>query len=132
MSLDDAHDLMPSELVARMPKLYATEEAKDPTVYVKLFTPDSNYAFYLTEYDADQRLGFGLVDGHERELGYISLAELEEIRGPLGLKIERDLSWKPKPLSEVKESLDRPKSKKRKWTDDVSPNQRDPDMEPSR
>ncbi|MEM7630057.1 MAG: DUF2958 domain-containing protein [Planctomycetota bacterium] len=32
-------------------------------------------------------LCFGLVDGHEVELGYFSFDEIESIRGPGGLKI---------------------------------------------
>ena len=44
---------------------------------------------------------FGLVFGHEREYGYFLLSELEEVRGPLGLPIERDLYFKPKPLAEI-------------------------------
>jgi hypothetical protein len=50
---------------------------------------------------------FGYVEGDYRELGYFSLSELEKIRGPLGLKVERDLYWKPKPLSEVKKDVKR-------------------------
>jgi hypothetical protein len=42
-----------------------------------------------------------LVDGFERELGYFSLDELEQLRGPLGLPVERDLYWKPTLLSEL-------------------------------
>jgi hypothetical protein len=42
----------------------------------------------------------GLVIGHERELGYFSIAELEEVRGPMDLKIERDLYFEPKPVSQ--------------------------------
>ena len=48
---------------------------------------------------------FGLVDGFEKELGYFSLAELEAVRGPLGLPIERDLYWKPKTLEEIAPEL---------------------------
>ena len=44
---------------------------------------------------------FGLVDGHVKELGYFSLAELESVNGPLGLPIERDLRWQPKTLEEI-------------------------------
>jgi hypothetical protein len=33
---------------------------------------------------------FGLVVGLETELGYFTLNELESVRGPMGLKIERD------------------------------------------
>jgi hypothetical protein len=41
------------------------------------------------------------VDGLVKELGYFSLSELEEVRGPLGLPIERDLYWQPKTLIEI-------------------------------
>ena len=44
---------------------------------------------------------FGLVDGHCKELGYFLLSELEEVRGPMGLPIERDLYWQPKTLEEI-------------------------------
>ena len=44
---------------------------------------------------------FGLVDGHEKELGYFNLSELESVRGPMGLPVERDLYWKPKTLEEI-------------------------------
>ena len=44
---------------------------------------------------------FGLVDGQEKELGYVALSELESVRGPMGLPIERDLWWKPRSLEEI-------------------------------
>jgi hypothetical protein len=44
------------------------------------------------------------IIGFEAELGYFSLSELESVRGPWGLPIERDLWFKPCPLSEVKAS----------------------------
>lgn len=44
---------------------------------------------------------FGLVDGFEKELGYFSLSELESVKGPLGLKIERDLYFKPTTLKKI-------------------------------
>ena len=96
----EAHDLMSEDLAKQIPRLYATEKNNDPIAYVKLFTPDSSWTWYVTEYDPEERLCFGLVIGHERELGYFSLEELEEVKGPLGLKIERDLHWEPKPFSQ--------------------------------
>ncbi len=100
MTLEDAHDLMPAEIAASIPPLYGTEKQKDPIVHVKWFTPDSSWTWYVTELDPEQRLCFGLVDGFERELGYFSFDEIKEIRGPLGLSVERDLYWQSKPLSE--------------------------------
>jgi hypothetical protein len=35
------------------------------------------------------------------ELGYFSIDELESIKGPLMIGIERDIHWQPRPLSEV-------------------------------
>ena len=39
--------------------------------------------------------------GLEKELGYVSLKELESVKGPMGLPIERDLCWKPRTLKEI-------------------------------
>ncbi len=103
---NNAYDFVPAHLASKIPPLYGTEKIKDPTVWLKWFTPDSNYTFFLTEYDPEERLCFGLVVGLETELGYFSLNELEETRGPLGLRLERDLHFTPKPLSEVRKALD--------------------------
>lgn len=46
---------------------------------------------------------FGLVVGLEKEFGYFLLSELESVKGPLGLKIERDRYWKPITLGEFLE-----------------------------
>ena len=39
---------------------------------------------------------FGLCDPGLPELGYVGLNELQAVRGPWGLGIERDLYWTPK------------------------------------
>lgn len=98
---DDAYTYIPDGLREKIPKLYATENDPDPTVWVKLFTPDSSWTWFITEYDGED-LCFGLVKGHETELGYFSLAEITVVRGPLKLRIERDLGFEPKPLSAVR------------------------------
>jgi len=70
----------------------------DPMPVVKLFTPDANATWLLTELDPnDPDLAFGLCDlglGFP-ELGAVSLGELDELRGPLGLPVERDLYFTP-------------------------------------
>jgi len=98
-----AHTLMPSEIAAQLPPLYANDgQSEDAIAHLKLFTPWTSWTWYASEYDPAERLCFGVVVGHERELGYFSLVELEEIRGPAGLRIERDLHWKPRPLKECR------------------------------
>jgi hypothetical protein len=96
--------LLTEELRAQIPPLYSTEKESDPIVYVKFFTPWSNWTWYVLEFDGED-IFFGYVKGFEAELGYFSLSELEGIRGPWGLKIERDLYFTPKPLSEVKKGV---------------------------
>jgi hypothetical protein len=70
---------------------------------VKLFTPDANCTWLLTEIDPeDQTIAWGLCDlgmGYP-EFGTVSLTELAALRGRLGLPIERDLHFVAKgPIS---------------------------------
>ena len=73
------------------------DDAKDYEPVVKLFTPWANATWLLTELSPDDPdIAFGLCDlglGLP-ELGYVSLAELRNLRGPGGLTVERDLSLK--------------------------------------
>src|SRR5574341_609163 len=96
-----AMELLDGESRAVLPPLYHNEglglEAVAP---VKFFTPDSNWTWYPTEFDGSDLL-FGLVSGFEVELGYFSVGELESVRGPLGLPLERDLYYEPKSLREL-------------------------------
>jgi hypothetical protein len=103
--VNDAHDLMPADLAAQMPRLYATEALEDinsAIVYAKFFTPDSSWTWYALEFSPDERLCFGLVIGFASEMGYFSLDEMRTARGPRGLKIERDLWFAPTPLGDVR------------------------------
>lgn len=95
-------NLVPKSL--KIPIIGETENQKNPMVLLKLFHPASNWTWYLLEYDPDEEIAFGLVDGHEIELGYFSINELKNVR-VRGLAIERDLYWKPIPLSELQEKL---------------------------
>jgi len=81
--------------------LYSGEEkVLDAVAQVKFFTPDSNWTWYASEFDGED-IFFGLVSGFEVEMGYFSLKELKEAKGPLGLPIERDLYFDPKSLREL-------------------------------
>jgi len=96
-------DLLPEEVRKRLPPLYSQEEIQDPVVHVKFFTPDSNWTWYATEGSEqdDDFMFFGYVIGLEKEWGYFVLSELQAAKGPLGLPIERDLYFEPKPMSRV-------------------------------
>ncbi len=109
--------LLTKEIRRKLPPLYAQEsKGGKAIVHLKLFTPDSGWTWYITEGspikdESGQEVDFhffGLVDGHEKELGYVALSELESVRGPMGLPIERDLHWQPKTLEEIAPEMFRP------------------------
>lgn len=90
-----AHDLR--KAVSKLPACGSFESAggvgrETPTV--KLFTPDAHGTWFLTEYDPEDAIAFGLCDLGFPELGSVSIEELETVRGPLGLHVEVDLYWK--------------------------------------
>lgn len=99
--------LLTKELLKKLPKTYKADGStndcgRDPMLYVKLFTPWTNWTWWIAQYDPETQECFGLCEGFEREWGYFSLAELSEIRGFAGLKIERDLHFTPCKFSELK------------------------------
>ena len=98
--------LLTKKLLTQLPPLYATENEKDPMIWVKYFYPDFSWTWFGIEYDGKDTF-FGLVDGFEVELGYFTLSELQRNRGKLGLPIERDLYFTPCRLSELRAKLGR-------------------------
>ncbi len=89
--------------IARLPALYETEKVPlaDKTAQVKFFAPWTSWTWLAIEYDPGQHLCWGWVLGHEQEAGYFALDELEAVRGPGGLRIERDRHFHPVRLADV-------------------------------
>jgi hypothetical protein len=87
---------------AKLPPLYSGETlGMQALAQVKFFTPDAHWIWYASEFDGNNRF-FGLVIGDEIEVGYFSLEELTFVRGPLGLPVERDPSFSPTTLADLK------------------------------
>ena len=100
------HALMTKELGDTIPTLYANEHVahyEDVLAAAKLFSPYSGWTWYVTEWQAETGLCFGLVEGFETELGYFHLDELAEVAvfGSVPA-VERDLYWKPTTLGEIR------------------------------
>lgn len=77
------------------------DDAGTPLARVKLFDPTGGWTWYISAYDPQTRTAFGLVDGFEKEYGYIDMGELVAYRGRFGLPLERDLYWQACPLSSL-------------------------------
>ncbi len=96
--------LLTKAILKSLPALGSTDGLGDNAVAkVKFFHPMSNWTWYATEFSPEDGLFFGLVDGHEMELGYFSLEELESVK-IRGLGIERDLHFKPTMLGDLKKA----------------------------
>ena len=92
--------LITKEILKKTPALYKTEKIKtrDKIATARFFNPCGIGTWYLVEYDPETKGAFGLCHLHEWELGYFSLDELESLKLPYGLKIERDILFEPRPL----------------------------------
>lgn len=73
--------LIKDEEIKTLPKLYETENIKtdNKILQMKFMELKSGWEWYLTEYDAKEKIAFGLVKGFEDEWGYFSLVEMEDI-----------------------------------------------------
>jgi len=74
-------------------------EGGDLEPVVKLFTPDAECTWLLSELDPDgHNTAFGLADLGigPPELGWVWLPEIRNLRGKLGLPVERDENFKPR------------------------------------
>ena len=105
------HKLMTKEIGDTIPALYANEHVEDydsVLAHIKLFSPYNGWRWFVTEWEAETGLCFGLVQGYETEMGYFSLDELAEAtvfgRVPA---VERDLHWKPTTLGAIRRESSR-------------------------
>jgi len=102
--------LLTKAIREKLPRLRSTDKSKgQATVWLKLFDPCGSWTWYAWEGEnvldeegnvVDYHL-FGLVDGFEKEMGYFSLSEIESVKGPLGIGIERDMYWTPITVAEL-------------------------------
>lgn len=82
-----------------IPALYVQDgKGQSAIAYLKFFDPCGSWSWFATELDPATGEAFGIVHGFEKELGYFSLAELANAKGALGIGIELDTHWTPRPV----------------------------------
>ena len=100
---------MTREVGDTIPPLYANAKNKnsdDAIALAKLFSPYSDWSWFITEWDPANGLCFGLVKGFETEIGYFDLTELSEATVLGGVPaVERDLYWKTGTIGEIRKGL---------------------------
>lgn len=99
--------LLTKEILQKFEKTGRQENVKDPLIIAKFFYPAGAATWFATEYYPEDRMFFGFCDLYGdptcAEWGYFSLDELEQFRGAFGLRIERDIYYGFKRVSECSE-----------------------------
>jgi glucose dehydrogenase len=92
--------LINDELQKRFNKV--GRQKKNPLVIAKFFDPVGSGTWYATEYDPETNICYGYVTGLAYdEWGYFSIDELESLKRPFGLTIERDLYFSEIPFNDL-------------------------------
>ena len=75
---------------------FGSQESKelDAEIIVKFFHPFSNWTWYATEYNPENKTFFGYVSGFENEIGYFSIKEFTP-------EIERDRNFLNKKVRDI-------------------------------
>lgn len=99
-------NLLPPELEKRFAEIGSQSDKLDPIVVAKYFSPIGAATWYATEYEPNDRIFFGYAKGlvpgdWNDEWGTFSLDELQAVKLPMGLSIERDLNFKEQPITQA-------------------------------
>jgi len=93
--------LLTKEIRQELPPLYSQENTEDPLARIRFQDTLGDWSCYAIEFDGEN-LFFGLVLGFERELGYFTLAEFEQVNREAGFtRIERDSGFQPTRISAI-------------------------------
>jgi hypothetical protein len=92
--------LLTKQDLANLPPIGSQEGKGDEAIAYVHFFLDS-WDWFAVEYNQKDEF-YGLVKGFEEELGYFSLSELQGIKNSMGLGVERDMHFKPTPLSQLR------------------------------
>ena len=77
----------------------------DQMIVAKFFNPMGSWTWYLMNLHEDKDYAWGIVDGFAVEMGSFSMRELQGIKLPLNMGIERDKYFEPVKASELWKEL---------------------------
>ena len=97
--------LMTKEIKEQAQKQFDDGSDMEQMVVAKFFDPMGSWSWYLMNLGEDEDYAWGIVDGNAVEMGSFSMRELQSIKLPLGLGIERDMYFEPVKASELWKEL---------------------------
>jgi len=99
--------LLTKTIEKKLRKNSANQYKTDNKAVLKVFNPTGSQSWYLSELD-DNNVAFGICDlgFGTPEYGYVSLTELQEVKGAYGIGMERDMYFDASSLPEIMTSLE--------------------------
>jgi len=97
--------LLTKEITEKATKQYDEGSDMEQMIVAKFFNPVGSWTWYLMNMAENGDYCWGIVDGFAVEMGSFSIKELEDLQLPLGMKIERDTSFKSVKASELWKEL---------------------------
>ena len=98
--------LLTKKITEQAQKQYKKGDNMDDQVIVaKFFNPVGSWSWYLMNLHEDKDYAWGIVDGNAVEMGSFSMRELQSIKLPFGLGIERDTIFRPIQARQLWEEL---------------------------
>src|SRR6266568_5760700 len=95
-------ELMTPALWHLLPPLDSQREASFPLVYCHYFLPDTQWDWYVLEFDGND-VFYGWVSHMSQEFATFYLSELRILRGLRGRPVTRDKHFTPLPLWHVQQ-----------------------------
>jgi hypothetical protein len=95
--------LLTADLKKKFARTGSQQDVEDPVIIAKYFIGLYNWTFYATEFDPITKVFTGIFRWLETEWGTIGLHHLESMRGPAGIRVERDKFFKSVRMSELRD-----------------------------
>jgi len=98
--------LLTKTIEKKLRKNSANQYKTSNKAVLKVFNPSGSQSWYLSELD-DNNVAFGIchLGNDTPEYGYVSLTELQELKGGYGLGMERDMYFDTTSLPEIMTAL---------------------------
>lgn len=87
--------LLSDEFLQTLPALYLQDNVIDKVAYVKFYTVDGLWSFYVMEYSRNKELFYGYIDGIVQEFDFVSVQDIEERQCYLNLALDRTIYSEP-------------------------------------
>ena len=97
-------ELLTQEDKRQVPRLEMTMGSLDPMVRVLFHMPMLDWTWYVIEYNGKNEV-FALEERERTKWGFYNLDELQDLRGPFGLRVQRAQKYLPMPLSQARHEV---------------------------